>query len=373
MDLERPQEPDATLNEAIAAIQGGDVTRARKLLSRLVLDHPESADAWWWLAQTLDDPDKQAFCYRKILALDPEHAGARERLGMPVAEPEPIPPPVPHPERHPAEEEPAAPAKRPARRSGLTSTQRLILVLLALGAFLIVAAGGAYVVLDSLGYLPALLSPGTLVPTLPPSATSTPAPVSLAAIPTWTPTPSHTPRPTRTPVATATPTTPPSPTSVPPTPAAMPDPDDAQVVFIVEGTGPLTLFPGDFPVFRFQPSETLALQTLATLVFQAFPASVETPSTLQVYLYDPEEDFWRGFGAGWGDTPIPSPRGFVDPQGDIIAALRNWGDDPLDLSNATFALAGFTAEGAEVQLGLNREIIRLPQPETSTPTPGSLD
>jgi len=74
MDQERPQEPDATLNEAIAAIQSdeaiaaiqsGEVPRARKLLSRLVLDHPESVDAWWWLAQILEEPDKQAFCCRR--------------------------------------------------------------------------------------------------------------------------------------------------------------------------------------------------------------------------------------------------------------------------------------------------------------------
>jgi len=373
MDQERPQEPDATLNEAIAAIQSGEVPRARKLLSRLVLDHPESVDAWWWLAQTLEEPDKQAFCCRKILAIDPVHAGARERLGIPPEVPEAMEiPAAPSPGPQPTET-PPAPARRPVRRGGLTSTQRLILVLLALGAFLIAAGGGAYVVLDSLGHLPALLSRSTLAPTLTATVTHTPTPVSLSAIPTWTPTPSYTPQPTSTPAATATPTTPSSPTPIPPTPAAMPDPADAQVALIMQGTGPLTLLPGDFPIFAFQPSEPLSLANVATLVFQAFPASIETPPTLEIYLYDPEEDFWRGFGAGWGDTPIPSPRGFVSSEGVILAALRNWGEDIVELSNATFSLAGFTTGGAEVQLGLNREIIRVPQPETSTPTPVSLD
>ncbi len=370
MDQERPQEPDATLNEAIAAIQSGEVPRARKLLSRLVLDHPESVDAWWWLAQTLEEPDKEAFCYRKILSLDPGHAGARERLGIPPEVPQaPEMPAALPPSPQPAEP-PPAPTRRPA---GLTSTQRLILVLLALGVFLIAVGGGAYVLLDSLSYLPALLSRSTLAPMLTATVTHTPSPVSLSAIPTWTPTPSYTPRPSSTPAATATPTTPSSPTPIPPTPAAMPDPIDARVVFIMQGTGPLTLLPGDFPIFAFQPSEPLPLANVATLVFQAFPASVDTPPTLEVYLYDPEEDFWGGFGAGWGDTPIPSPRGFVSSEGVILAALRNWGEDIMELSNATFSLAGFTTGGAEVQLGLNREIIRLPQPETSTPTPVSLD
>ncbi|HHH82540.1 MAG TPA: hypothetical protein ENL35_06100, partial [Chloroflexi bacterium] len=173
MDQERPQEPDATLNEAIAAIQSGEVPRARKLLSRLVLDHPESVDAWWWLAQTLEEPDKQAFCCRKILAIDPVHAGARERLGIPPEVPEAMEiPAAPSPGPQPTET-PPAPARRPVRRGGLTSTQRLILVLLALGAFLIAAGGGAYVVLDSLGHLPALLSRSTLAPTLTATVTHT--------------------------------------------------------------------------------------------------------------------------------------------------------------------------------------------------------
>jgi hypothetical protein len=364
--MEESVSVDDMLREGIEAAQAGMTLRARTLLSKVVLEMPRSEEAWWWLGQSVQDPKQREYCFRKVVEINPSHEGARVELGM-----SPAPTTL--------ELRAAKAAAKPKRKRGPgRGAQRLILAILILGVILIAIGGGAYVALDSLGYLDQALRGdfsfiGSLLPA---AATPNPSPippptatfenVSLASIPTWTPTPSPTPRPS-TPTPTATPVQPPpgTPTEIPPTPSEFPSAAEAQTVDITIGTGFLTLFPGDFIPFRFEPEATLDMEAVAALTFHV-QGIYERPLTLEVYLWNPSDATWTAFGAGPGDNPITPAAPFVDRQGVVIAALRNWGDEPLDITNASFTFAGLAADGSEVYFGLTRQEIRPPGAPTPT-------
>lgn len=68
------------LRQGIAALTAGDLPRAQALLSRLVLIAPDDYEGWWWLGQSLPDQAKRGECFRRVLALNPSHEGARQML-----------------------------------------------------------------------------------------------------------------------------------------------------------------------------------------------------------------------------------------------------------------------------------------------------
>lgn len=349
---------DSLLREGIEAVRGGDRTRGRALLSKVVLENPDSEAAWWYLGLSVDDNQQRLYCFKKVLAINPNHSGARSRMGL-------------------------SPGTGKSGR-GRSTRQTLILVLLGIFTLLFVIGGGAYVFLDSLGYMDGSLSEviagllqgaapsATPVSTLPvqgqaPSPANTSA--SLSSIPTWTPTPSPTPRvATPTPTLTETPT-PENPTEQPPTPSAFPSSETALIMDINNGTGPLTLFPGDFKAFRFQPSDSFSLKVVATLFFHMLNPEQPTPLTIELYIWNASEGNWNVFGARWGDSSIPQPSIFVTNDGVVIAALRNWGTNPVEITNLGFTYSGLTEDGADIYYGLNREIIRHSTEQAATQTP----
>ncbi len=354
---------DKLLREGIEAVKAGDKARGRALLSKVVLENPESEAAWWFLGLSVDDNQQRLYCFKKVLALNPNHNGARTRLGL-------------------------APVKGRGARSRPRGLQIVLLILLGIFTLLVVVGGGGYVILDSMGYLEGSLGEtlGNLLAGVSPAPTSTiaaptqgPAPTSegtsssLSSVPTWTPTPSPTPRvATPTPTLTLTPT-PEDPTEVPPTPASFPSPSSGIPVDLNNGTGPITLFPGDFQAYRFQPSDDFTLQFIATLSFHLRNPEQPRPLTLELYIWNASEDSWEVFGLRWGDNNIPQPSLFVSSDGVVIAALRNWGTDPVDITNASFTYTGLTDDGADIFYGLNREVIRIATEQAATATPAFSD
>ncbi len=362
---------DSLLREGIEAVKAGDRARGRTLLSKVVLENPESEAAWWFLGLSVDDNQQRLYCFKKVLALNPNHNGARTRLGL-----------APVRSKRGSQSSGSAGGDRPRRR------QTLVLVLLGLFTLLVVIGGGGYVLLDSMGYLEgsigeafsSLLSGVSPAPTATtPMQTQGPAPMeestnaALSSIPTWTPTPSPTPRP-----ATATPTVSPSPTvseptEQPPTPESFPPLTSAIPVDINNGSGPITLFPGDFQAYRFEPSDDFTLQLVATLTFHLLNPEQAEPPAIELYLWNASADTWEGFGVRWGDNNIPQPSVYVSSDGVVLAALRNWGTDPVDVVNTSFTYSGLTDNGADIFYGLNREVIRIATEQAATPTPAVTD
>ncbi len=371
------------LLKGIAAAKGGDKERARALLSKVVLDMPESEEAWWWLAQSVDDPKQREFCAQKILEINPHHRGAKELLlGSPkssqqsTSRAEIAPEPRAAQTNAPVRGRPQTPPKKKASRprSARTSRQTIILVLLAFAVFLVFIGGAGYVFLDTTGYLGQLFNNtgpeiSQTTPTQPLPATATTEGISLSSIPTWTPTPSPLPPPaTPTPTTTHTPQPIGSPTPIPPTPSELPLISAAQPVILNDGTGFLTLFPDSFSVFRFEPRESMDIQSVATLTFHFLSSEPTQPLTVELYLWNLTNNTWEPFGVHWGDNLILAPELYVAENGVIIAALRNWGVDPIDVDNTSFTFAARLANGLDVYYGLDRASSRLLQTPEPTAT-----
>lgn len=71
---------DVKLKEAIAAVRAGDRTSAQEQLTTLLAEKPEEVQGWYLLSLLVDSPQKQAAYLSKTLALDPNHAKAKEQL-----------------------------------------------------------------------------------------------------------------------------------------------------------------------------------------------------------------------------------------------------------------------------------------------------
>jgi hypothetical protein len=125
------------------------------------------------------------------------------------------------------------------------------------------------------------------------------------------------------------------------------------------------LFPDSFSVFQFEPREILDLQTVVTLTFHMLSSETTQPLTVELYLWNFSDDTWEPSGVRWGDNPINPPGLYVRNDGVIIAALRNWGVDPIDVDNTSFTFAARTTSGLDIIYGLDRADLRLP----STPEP----
>lgn len=355
------------LSEGIESAKSGKTLRARTLLSKVVLEMPNSEEAWWWLGQSVQDPRQREYCFRKVVEINPSHEEARAELGMSPAPAQ-------------AELKASAARARAATRRGMSrGRQRFIILMLVLGVIIIAIGGGAYVALDSLGYLDdALAGDFSFIGSLYPAAveatpttvnvqpTATIASVSLASIPTWTPTLSPTPRPA-TPTVTASPPTFPAGTAtlVPPTPEFLPDVGDVEDVQLTVGTGPLKLLQNEFYSYRFVPELPLQIQTVGALTFSAI-GDLNAPLSVEIYLWNLDASSWSVVGVLPGDTFITPATSFVDPGGVIIAALRNWGPDPIDFVNSGFTFSGRLVDGSEISYGLMRQEIR--PPATATPT-----
>lgn len=71
---------DEMLQAGIAACKAGDNPKAKQLLTSVVQANPQSELGWLWLGESLTLPDQQAYCFRRVLALNPNHTLAQQKL-----------------------------------------------------------------------------------------------------------------------------------------------------------------------------------------------------------------------------------------------------------------------------------------------------
>jgi DNA-directed RNA polymerase subunit RPC12/RpoP len=72
----RPQ----LLDQAIAAVQMGDLVGGRRMLAHVLGEDPRNEEAWLWLGTAVDDLGQRTDCLRRVLALNPRNRVAWERL-----------------------------------------------------------------------------------------------------------------------------------------------------------------------------------------------------------------------------------------------------------------------------------------------------
>jgi len=70
------------LQQAINAIQGGDISQGRQLLARAVQANPLDEHAWLWLASVHEDPDQRRACLQRVLSLNPDNEIAQRTLAQ---------------------------------------------------------------------------------------------------------------------------------------------------------------------------------------------------------------------------------------------------------------------------------------------------
>ena len=68
------------LPQAISAARGGDIVRARKLFTDVVVRDETSLEAWQWLSRVVETAEDREICFQNIVMLDPDDADARRQL-----------------------------------------------------------------------------------------------------------------------------------------------------------------------------------------------------------------------------------------------------------------------------------------------------
>ncbi len=73
---------DRILQEAIEAIEKGQLSRARDLLTRILRKEPSRADCWLYMSAVVETTKERTFCLENALKYDPENKTAQQGLVM---------------------------------------------------------------------------------------------------------------------------------------------------------------------------------------------------------------------------------------------------------------------------------------------------
>lgn len=71
---------DELLKQGQEALKAGDRLKARQLLQSAVQQDPQNETAWLWLAGSVKNDFERVICLEKVLAINPNNAGARKAL-----------------------------------------------------------------------------------------------------------------------------------------------------------------------------------------------------------------------------------------------------------------------------------------------------
>jgi len=88
----------AVLQQAMEFFVAGQIVEARALLLDVVRADSKQEAGWMFLSYTLENPEQKADCYRKVLAINPRNAEARDALKKIDAQLHPGPKPPPRTE-----------------------------------------------------------------------------------------------------------------------------------------------------------------------------------------------------------------------------------------------------------------------------------
>ena len=83
---------DEILRSGIAALKSGNVSQATELFTQVVKLDPASEQGWLGLGYCMPTPERREYCFRRVLAINPDNRIAREQLAR-LSKPEPVAPP----------------------------------------------------------------------------------------------------------------------------------------------------------------------------------------------------------------------------------------------------------------------------------------
>ncbi len=67
-------------NEAMAAIEQGDKSRAKDLFTRLIKQDANQLEYWLWMSAVVETPRERIYCLKEVLRIDPHNQAARRGL-----------------------------------------------------------------------------------------------------------------------------------------------------------------------------------------------------------------------------------------------------------------------------------------------------
>lgn len=79
------------LQAGISALKANDKGRAASIFSQLVRQYPRSEGGWYLLGMSLDDSQKRAYCFERVLDINPNNPDAKKQLAL-LSPPAPVPP-----------------------------------------------------------------------------------------------------------------------------------------------------------------------------------------------------------------------------------------------------------------------------------------
>src|SRR5690348_17166664 len=71
---------ETQLRDAYTLMKQGDKRGAAQLVQEVLRQDKSNVNAWWLFANVLEDEEKVVKSLEKVLALNPEHPGARKKL-----------------------------------------------------------------------------------------------------------------------------------------------------------------------------------------------------------------------------------------------------------------------------------------------------
>lgn len=118
----------------------GEKSQALALLSQVLKDNPNNAEAWWLLSFAIEQRDRQIYALHRILELHPGHTAANRRM----AELDPnMATPVPRPPT-PPQSKPAALIRQMPASSAMIATSKARLWTAVVGGLLLLTIGSAF-------------------------------------------------------------------------------------------------------------------------------------------------------------------------------------------------------------------------------------
>jgi hypothetical protein len=71
---------ESQIQQAISEVKSGNKDAARKILSKVVVQEPNNARAWYLLSQVVDKPERAIYCLERVLKFEPNNVQAKGRL-----------------------------------------------------------------------------------------------------------------------------------------------------------------------------------------------------------------------------------------------------------------------------------------------------
>lgn len=157
-----------------------------------------------------------------------------------------------------------------------------------------------------------------------------PTEAAPAAVPTATPTPATSPFPEET-APPATPT--------------------AAAASYEAGTNMFTLGWNEYRTFRFAPATPSRIAEVLALTVRIEPTILASTGVADLYLWNPEENFWSMFSWDSAEIRIPNPGRFVLPGGELFLSILRSGQEVVTLANVTARMDVVLLDGSKATFG----------------------